>query len=300
MSKLEQKYGRVYTAEVELSRVTAHGLNYNEHPDAQIEALRESLRRWSYVRLAVLHEAEHEGGQYRIVAGEGIVTAARAEGVDSLEFRIFPAAWPEHEVVAYLVADNELARGSRADAIKLERIKTLLRAQREQAALMRAAGFSPAEIGDLDERVEAIVEQATASESRARDTAERLVDKQQQARDDEGNEGAARLAALPTSPTPDLVVETGDVWRLGDKHTLVVLPVATAWPTWVDLLCEESRSTILSPYVGPAVFEGDTAHEPARFIVQPEREVAAHIVEYYVARHGDGSAVRVAQQQRDE
>ena len=50
----------------------------------------------------------------------GVVEGLRVEGVEQVRVALVPDAWSPAKCLAYLAADNELARGSHADAVALE------------------------------------------------------------------------------------------------------------------------------------------------------------------------------------
>lgn len=104
-------------ATVRVDGLHAHPRNYNRHPDSQIQALRKSLRTFGQVRSIVV---QRNGDGHLIVAGEGIATAARLEGIETLWADVIPADWPPQRVTAYLAADNELARESEPELEQLE------------------------------------------------------------------------------------------------------------------------------------------------------------------------------------
>ena len=138
---LSQNSGKngVANAAVNVAALTPHPRNYNQHSAGQVGDLRRSLRRFGQVRSIVV-QAQADPGRWLIVAGHGIVQAARAEGIESLRADIIPADWDDAMVLAYLAADNELARQGQPDEAQLA---ALLRdvqatADRELAAL--AAG----------------------------------------------------------------------------------------------------------------------------------------------------------------
>ena len=138
---LSQNSGKngVANAAVNVAALTPHPRNYNQHSAGQVGDLRRSLRRFGQVRSIVV-QAQADGLHHLIVAGHGIVTAARAEGIETLRADIIPADWDDAMVLAYLAADNELARQGQPDEAQLA---ALLRdvqatADRELAAL--AAG----------------------------------------------------------------------------------------------------------------------------------------------------------------
>ena len=101
-----------------------HPRNYNGHDEGQIGDLRASLRRFGQVRSVVVQAlspglSPNGGGGYLVVAGNGVHEAARLEGLESLRADVIPADWDEARVLAYLAADNELARRARPDEAQL-------------------------------------------------------------------------------------------------------------------------------------------------------------------------------------
>lgn len=132
---------------IPIGRIQQHPENNTRHPDAQIEQLRQSLRTFSYVRTAVVQAPANETDPYLIVAGEGIVTAARQEAYTELECRVIPAGWPPEKVLAYLVADNELARQSELDDGKTAAILAQLHAADRE--LVEVTGFSDTAVASL-------------------------------------------------------------------------------------------------------------------------------------------------------
>lgn len=63
---------------VAVAELRPHPRNYNRHDAGQIERLRESLRKFGQVRSVVV---QAQGTGWLIVAGHGLVEAARAEGL---------------------------------------------------------------------------------------------------------------------------------------------------------------------------------------------------------------------------
>ncbi len=68
-----------------------HPRNYNQHDAGQVADLRESLRQFGQVRSIVV-QATKRASEYLIVAGHGIVEAARLEGLKTVKADIIPAA----------------------------------------------------------------------------------------------------------------------------------------------------------------------------------------------------------------
>ena len=137
-SRSQGKNG-VANAVVGVGALTPHPRNYNQHSAGQVGDLRRSLRRFGQVRSIVV-QAQAEPGRWLIVAGHGIVEAARAEGLDTLRADIIPAGWDDAMVLAYLAADNELARQGQADEAQLAALLRDVAAQADQELAALAAG----------------------------------------------------------------------------------------------------------------------------------------------------------------
>lgn len=114
-----------------------HPRNYNEHSEAQVSNLRVSLRRFGQVRSVVVQEVE---GGYVLVAGHGVWEAARREGVEVLRADVLPASWPEVRVLAYLAADNELARQGSPDEAQLAALVAEVKREADGELARLAAG----------------------------------------------------------------------------------------------------------------------------------------------------------------
>jgi len=132
---------------IPIDRIQPHPANNTYHPDAQIEKLRQALRTFSYVRTAVVQAPTDPTDPHLLVAGEGIVAAARLEKYTELECRVIPASWPPEKVLAYLVADNELARQSELDDGKTAAILAQLHAADRE--LVEVTGLSDTAVASL-------------------------------------------------------------------------------------------------------------------------------------------------------
>lgn len=123
---------------VALSALTPHARNYNKHSDAQIEDLRASLKQFGQVRSIVV-QADKAGKHFTIVAGHGIADAAKREGLTELRADVIPASWSKTKVLAYLAADNELARHGDPDQAQLAAIvREVMDAEGEALARLAA------------------------------------------------------------------------------------------------------------------------------------------------------------------
>ncbi len=126
------------TRTITLGHVAEHPDNYNRHSDEQLDNLAASLVQFGYVRRIVVQEAGD--GRFVCVAGHGVLSVLKKSGVQSAEATILPPEWTDDRILAYLVADNELARQAQADNPALERL--LQRVRSNDAALLPATGFN--------------------------------------------------------------------------------------------------------------------------------------------------------------
>jgi ParB-like chromosome segregation protein Spo0J len=122
---------------IPLAACRPHPANYNRHDADQITDLRTSLRRFGQVRSVVV-QAASDG--YVIAAGHGIIEAAQLEGLTSLRADIIPADWPPAKVLAYLAADNELARRGDPDEGQLAELVAHVKAEADDELAALAAG----------------------------------------------------------------------------------------------------------------------------------------------------------------
>ena len=113
-----KQHDEVINKRVPVAGLKPHPRNYNAHDDGQIEDLRESLRQFGQVRSIVV-QATKQADEFLIVAGHGVTEAARLEGVKTIKADVIPASWRPARVLAYLAADNELARRGNPDQAQL-------------------------------------------------------------------------------------------------------------------------------------------------------------------------------------
>lgn len=167
-----------------------HPRNYNRHDPAQIVDLRTSLRIFGQVRSIVVQDDGHGG--FLLVAGHGVHVAARLEGFTDLRADVIPVDWDEEKVLAYLAADNELAKAANADQEQLARLLADVRdAQSEQMARIAAGG------GDRLDELLALIEPIEVAEDPG-------------AQVDKGQEFAEKYGT-----------DVGQVWQIGE-HRLAV------------------------------------------------------------------------------
>ena len=125
---------------INLAGYRNHPLNYNGHSDAQISKLMASLSKFGQIRSIVVWR------EY-IIAGHGLTEAAKRLGWKTLRADVLDSEISESVALAYLVADNELARQSDPDQAALAAI--LDQVKQADAELVTAAGFSEQELAEL-------------------------------------------------------------------------------------------------------------------------------------------------------
>jgi hypothetical protein len=131
---------------VPLDRLVPHPRNYRKHPDTQIARLVASLARFGQGRSIVVQDGP-EG--YLIVAGHGVVEAAKKRGFSELRADILPADWTPEQIDGYLIADNLHNQDATDDTTLLAQ---LLQEQQD-------AGYDLATLGSSDESLREMLEQ---------------------------------------------------------------------------------------------------------------------------------------------
>jgi len=129
------------TIPVEL--LDGHTKNYLKHPPEQIKRLTESLKRFSQVRSIVVRK---NGDRYTVLAGHGIVEAARACKFDELRCDIVPDEWDDATAQAYLVADNAHAKAAIADD---DLLLALIQEDKQSGGFLASLGSSEKELAML-------------------------------------------------------------------------------------------------------------------------------------------------------
>ena len=170
---------------VPLATLQPHPRNYNRHPADQVRKLAKSLGKFGQVRSVVIWRGT-------ILAGHGVVEAARSLKWTEIRADVLPDDYPEHLALAYVAADNELARQGDPDMAQLAAI--LEESKTADAELLEAIGYSDAEFAAL------LKEVASDNNQLAGDT-EPQVDRAEELRQKWN-------------------VSTGDLWQLGE-HRLI-------------------------------------------------------------------------------
>jgi len=160
-----------------------HPRNYRRHPERQLELLRESLRIHGQQKPVVITP---DG---TILAGHGLVEAAKAEGWEEIGCHVYDGPYPE----AFLAIDNRASDLAEDDEAALA---ALLR-DLDAAGNLNAAGYEEDELSELLARLD-------AEDKRGR---EEIFDAEE----------AMAQAEATAGPTR---VQPGELWQLG-KHRLL-------------------------------------------------------------------------------
>ena len=157
-----------------------HPRNYNKHSDRQVDDLALSLKRFGQRKPIVTWRD-------MIVAGHGLTMAAQMAGWTTILTMPIPDEWDEATVLAYLAADNELARQADPDLAQLAAIAKELEGIDEELAKLAAGG---------DDALKVLM--ATLEEEKPAGDAEPQIDKAEELRQKWG-------------------VEIGQMWRLPSR-----------------------------------------------------------------------------------
>lgn len=130
---------------VKLDKIKPHHRNYNRHPEHQVARIALSLKKFGQVRSIVVWKNT-------ILAGHGVVEAARSLGWRDIAADVLPEDYPEHLALAYVAADNELSRLSDPDQAALAAI--LEESMTTDDELLQAIGYNEAELERLLEELD--------------------------------------------------------------------------------------------------------------------------------------------------
>lgn len=125
---------------IHLADYHPHPRNYNRHSATQVERIAKSLQKFGQVRSVVVW-------RNFFLAGHGVREAALSLGWDSLRADVLPDEYDETLALAYVAADNELARMSDPDQEQISAILSEIKAFDEE--LLQATGFSNDEFDRL-------------------------------------------------------------------------------------------------------------------------------------------------------
>lgn len=246
----------------------AHPKNYNEHPEEQVLEIAASLQQFGQVKGVVVWRKW-------FVAGHGVVMAAKLIGWRELKAEVLPDEWPEYKALAYLAADNELAKGANPNLTGLARLAAEV-AEKDPVMARLAAGS--------EERLADLMDHLNNPTPEEELEAEGLEDETTP----EVSDGTLLQLVDVTIAEPRHKVKKGEVWNVG-PHLLVVADVLTGWPNWVYYL-DDPEGVIFAPYAGPFVPLTIRAEKVKRVVmVQPDHYVAGHILDRYEDVKGVGS-----------
>ena len=185
----------IRNATVPIAELRPHQRNYRKHPEAQITRLAASLTRFSQVRSIVVQESTV--GTFLLVAGHGLVEAAKRLGYTHLRADILPWSWSATDIEGYLVADNATSMGAEDDLIELAQ---LLEEQKHAGYDLASLGFT--EEG-LDQLLADLADEALAQGGRDAD-------------DPDG--GGDNFDVTPDEEQTR--VQRGDIWQCG-RHRVM-------------------------------------------------------------------------------
>lgn len=213
-----------------------HPLNYRRHGPEQLEVLRRSLRDHGLQKPVVVTS---DG---TILAGHGLVEAARAEGWRELAVHVYDGDHPD----AFIAADNYSASLAVDDEQALAELLQRLEADGE----LSASGYQPEDLGELIARLEA---EANAGREESFDAAAAMAEAEQQ-----------------SGPTR---VQPGDLWQLG-RHRLLCGD-CTLPENWERLMAGEvAQAVVTDPpyavnYVGGRAAQEERIGAQRRGVEQP-------------------------------
>lgn len=132
-----------------IAALTPHQKNYRIHTREQLGQLIASLSRFGQVR-SIIVQAKAEQG-YTIIAGHGVVEAAKMLGWETIKADIVDPFWTENDVRAYLIADNRTANSAKEDEYIL---LDLLQEQKDLAIDLSSLGLYEGELDDLTAKLQ--------------------------------------------------------------------------------------------------------------------------------------------------
>jgi DNA modification methylase len=206
-----------------VARLTAHPANYRRHPPEQIEVLRRSIRAHGLQKPIVI---KADG---TILAGHGLVEAARLEGYTQVPVHVYTGKHPD----AFLVADNYSAQLAVDDEPALAALLKRLAAGDE----LVASGYTEDGLSGLIAKLE--MEDAQRREETF-DTDQAMAEAEQQS-------GPSR-------------VQPGELWQLG-RHRLLCgdCTLPENWPRLMD--GETAHAVVTDPPYAINYLGGRAAQE---------------------------------------
>ncbi len=129
---------------VAIDTLKAHKRNYNKHPEHQVKRLTVSLRKFGQRKPITTW-------RNTVLTGHGVFLAAQQLGWKEIDIAPCPDKWTQEQALAWLAADNELARLADPDLAQLAEI--IEEARNHDAELLEAIGFDEAEFAALLESI---------------------------------------------------------------------------------------------------------------------------------------------------
>jgi ParB-like nuclease domain len=242
--------------------------NARTHSEEQIEQVIASIKEFGWTIPVLVAESGI------IIAGHARVIAAKRLGIDSVPV-IVAKGWSQQQCRAYTIADNRLAENSGWDKQLLLLELGELKEQNYPTDLL---GFS-------SEQIKAMWGEVTGDKDLEGATPGGL---------DDAERGSLLSLIDITIADPKTKVVLGDHFILDDRHHLLCVGVMNDWPQWTHLLIAGS---IFCPYPGPFTPFGDIPNERPLVMVQPDPYICGHILDHYIAVHGQSS---VTKEERDD
>ncbi len=219
--------------------------NDRVHSERNLSAIRASLRRFGQQKPIVVD------GENIVRAGNGTWLAAKAEGWT--EIAVVRTALTGAEAMAFALVDNRTAELAEWDEKILSQQTGALAAE---GAGIDEAWWSNDELMDL---------QAAVSDLQT----------------EEGPSDASLLKKLKvTLEEPATVVQSGQVFRLDNRHILVVADVVKDHQVWGGYL---TICDLFCPYPGVFTPLTKAAASNRLLMVQPDAFLAGHLVDRYKA-----------------
>ena len=200
---------------IPLADLQPHPHNYNRHPAKQIKRIATSLRKFGQVRSIVVW-------RNTILAGHGVVEAARSMRWNEIAADVLPDEYPEHLALAYVAADNELGRMGDPDQAALAAI--IEQSKSIDNELLEAIGYDESELAKL-------VRDSGLDSQNTEDT-EPQIDRAEELRQKWG-------------------VESGQLWQLGN-HLLICGDCTDATVVERVMSGEKAQACLTDPPYGTA------------------------------------------------
>jgi hypothetical protein len=242
--------------------------------------LRRSIETFGYTEAIIIDERTDT-----LIAGHGRVEALvllRNEGLDRPDgitgegdqwMVPVQTGWrsrDDQEAAAYLIASNRTVETGGWDNPGLVELLRPLR----DTDLLLAVGFSTLQFDELEALV--LGEQLTLEDEDDND-------------DEDIRSELLDLADLAYGE-PTHAVEYGDVWRLSERHTLVVTEPHDGWEAFIKHLTDD---TLLCIYPDLYLTGCETAKVHPLVLVQPSRYLAGHLLDKHASMFGPESVVKV-------